>query len=55
MGGRGLGGIPMEGMFVELDGVGFLTHGKRQSYCVLAILKFTWALVQANQPFLFTF
>ena len=30
-GGGGEGGIPMEGMFVEMDRVGFLTHGKRQS------------------------
>ena len=34
--GRGLDGIPMEGMFVEIDRdrSGILTHGKRQSmYC----------------------
>ena len=31
MGERGLGGILMEGMLVEMDrgGVGVLTHGKR--------------------------
>ena len=54
-GGRGLGGIPMEGMIVEMDRGGVLTHGKRQSICVLSILKFACAFVQANQSFLFTF
>ena len=31
VGRRGLGGIPMKGVFVEMDrdGVGVLTHGKR--------------------------
>ena len=36
LGGSGLDGIPMEGMFVEMDRdrSGILTHGKRQSmYC----------------------
>ena len=38
----------MEGMFVEMDrgGDGFLTHGKRQSVCVLSILKFACAFAQ---------
>ena len=33
--GRGLGGSLMEGIFVEMDRGGVLTHGKRQScaYC----------------------
>ena len=33
--GRGLRGSPMEGIFVEVDKGGVLTHGKRQScaYC----------------------
>ena len=54
---RGLGGSPMEGMFVEMDrgGSGVLTHGKRQSTCVLSELKFAYAFVQANRSFLFTF
>ena len=52
---RGLDGIPMEGMFVEMDGCGVLTQGKRQSMCVLSILKFACAFVQAYQSFLFTF
>ena len=57
MGERGLRGILMEGMFVEMDsgGVEVLTHGKRQSMSVLSILKFASAFVQANQSFLFTF
>ena len=55
-GGRGLGSIPMEGMIVEMDrGGGLLTHRNGQSVCVLSILKFAWAFVQANQSFLFTF
>ena len=43
VGGRGLGGTPMEGMFVEMDrgGGGVLTHGKRQSMCVLTKLNFS--------------
>ena len=47
----------MEGMFVEMDrgGGGVLTHGKRQSMCVLSILKFACSFVQANQSSLFTF
>ena len=51
----GLDGIPMEGVFVEIDRGGILIHGKRQSMCVLSILKFSCACVQANQSFLFTF
>ena len=33
--GMGLSGSPMEGIFVEMDKGGVLTHGKRQScaYC----------------------
>ena len=33
--GGGLGGKPMEGIFVEMDGGGVLTHDERQScaYC----------------------
>ena len=53
--GEGLDGIPMEGMFVEIDRGGVLTHGQRQSMCVLSILKFACAFVQANQSFLFIF
>ena len=47
---RGLGGIPMEGMFVEMDrdGSEVLTHGKRQPTCVLAKFKFACAFVQAK-------
>ena len=43
--GRGIDGIPMEGMFVEIDGgeEGVLSHGKRQSMCVWSILKFASA------------
>ena len=43
VGGRGLGGTPMEGMFVEMDRGGgrVLTHGKRQSMCVLTKLNFS--------------
>ena len=52
---RGLGGIPMEGMFVEMDRGGFLTHRKRLSVCVSSILKFAYSFVQANQSFIFTF
>ena len=52
---RGLGGIPMEGMFVEMYRGGVLTHRKRKSMCVLSILKFACAFVQANQFFLLTF
>ena len=58
MGERGLDGIPMEGMFVEMDrgGVGgVLTHRKKQSMCVLSILKFACAFLQAYQSFFFTF
>ena len=56
-GGGGVDGIPMEGMFVEMDrgGSGVLTHGKRQSMCVFSILKFACAFVQAYQSFLYTF
>ena len=54
-GGRGLDDIPMKGMFVEMDRSRVLTQGKRQSICVLSILKFACAFVQANQSFLFTF
>ena len=54
-GGRGLDGIPMEGMFVEMDRGGVLTHEKRQSIGVLSVLIFAWAFVQANQSFHFTF
>ena len=43
------------GMFVEMDRGGVLTYGKRRSMCVLSILKFACAFVQANQSFLFTF
>ena len=48
--GRGLDGIPMEGIFVEMDrggggGGGALPHGKRQLMCVLSILKFACAFV----------
>ena len=47
----------MEGIFFEMDrgGGGVLRHGKRQFMCVLSILKFACAFVQANQSFLFTF
>ena len=53
MGGGGgvLGGLPMEGMLVKMDRGGVLTHGKRQAMCVLSILKFARAFVQANQSF----
>ena len=56
-GGNGLGDIPMEGMFVEMDrgGGGVLTHGKRQSMCELSILKFACSFVQSYQSSLFTF
>ena len=55
--GRDLGNIPIEGIFVEMDrdGGGVLTHGKRQSMCVMSILKFASAFVQANQSFLSPF
>ena len=38
----------MEGSFVEMDrnGGGVLTHVKRQSMCILSILKFVCACVQ---------
>ena len=52
---RGLDGIPMEVMFVEIDMGGVLTHGKRLSMCVLSILKFACAFVQANQSLHFPF
>ena len=52
---RGLGGIRMEGVFVEMERGGILTHEKRQSVCVLSILKLACAFVQANLSFLFTF
>ena len=55
MGVRGLGGIPMEGCLLKWIGDGVLTYGKRRSMCVLSILKFACAFVQANQSFLFTF
>ena len=56
VGERGLDGTCIEGMLVKMDrsGVGF-RHGIRQSMCVLSILKFACAFVQANQSFLFTF
>ena len=54
-GAGGLEGIPMEGMFVEMDRGGVLTHEKRQSMSELSILKFACAFVQANQYFLLTF
>ena len=46
----------MEVMFVEMirDGREVLTHGQTQSMCVLSILKFACAFVQANPSFLFT-
>ena len=53
--GEGLDGIPMEGMFVEMDRGEVLTHRKRQLIYVLSILKFACAFVHANQSFLFTF
>ena len=49
---RGLGGIPVERMFVEMARDGVLTH---RQLCVLSVLKFACAFVQANQSFLFTF
>ena len=52
---RGLGDIQMEGMFVEMNRGGVLTHGKGRSICVLSILKFACSFVQANQSSLFTF
>ena len=48
VGRRGLDGIPMEGMFVEIDRGGILIRGKRQSMCVLSILKFAYTFVQAT-------
>ena len=48
---RGLGGIPMEGMIVEMDRSGV----SDTSIFILSILKFACAFVQADQSFLFTF
>ena len=42
----------MEGMFVEMDRAGVQIHEKKM--CILSILKFACAFVQANQSFLFT-
>ena len=53
-GGGGSGGIPMERMYVKMDRGGVLTHEKRQLVCVLPILKFAMAFVQANLFFLLT-
>ena len=56
--GRGLGGSPMEGIFVEMDRGGgrVLTHGKRQScaYCQYSNLP-AHLYRLPNQSFLFTF
>ena len=55
MGGERFWWYSDEGMFVEMDRGGVLTYGKRQSMCVLPILKFACAFEHANQCLLFTF
>ena len=44
----------MDGIFVEMDRGGVLTHGKIQSYAYCPYSNLP-AFVQANQSFLFTF
>ena len=51
-GARGLDGIPMEGMFVEINRVGWGSDTWKK-VCILSILKFACAFVQANQSFSF--
>ena len=45
----------MKGMSVEMDRGGVLTHGKRQTMCVLSKLNFACSFVQANRSSLFSF